>query len=353
MKQIELGSTGNQVIVLQKLLSKAGHNLLITGTFDASTDNIIKNFQRNQGLGVDGVVGKNTWKAVLNRHYDLKLGAKNKFLEADEFRSSYFPKNTIYLHHTAGGHNPRSVIHWWETDRPDKTFWRVATAFVIGRESRAGDTTFDGVTYRAFREHLWAGHLGLKQRHTQKSSAHNQQLDKQSIGFEICSYGHLTEEGGKFFFIIKDRNGKITTKREIPPSQVCTLDRPWRGKLHFQKYTDKQIAETKRLTLLLSFIFDIPIPDRTYTQDWFEINQDAIDGKPGIWTHANVRPDKTDCFPQPELIDMLNGLHAESLTFIPTDASLESLGGGADIPDTPINDEDVQNYTRDLDASDI
>jgi hypothetical protein len=37
----------------------------------------------------------------------------------------------------------------------------------------------------------------------------------------------------------------------------------------------------------------------------FEFSSDAIDGKPGVWTHVSFRKDKSDCHPQPELIDML------------------------------------------------
>ena len=210
------------------------------------------------------------------------------------------------------------------------------------------------MSYRAFKEFYWANHLGLKTSHTNKSTTHNKSLEKKSIGIEICSYGHLEKEAdGKFYFIIRDNNGKITVKREIPANQVYTLDQPWRGKLHFHKYTSKQISECKRLILLLAFIFDVPIPDRTYTRAWFDIKQDAILGKAGLWTHVNVRPDKTDCFPQPELIDMLNSLYQESLTYMPIDGALESLSAEPDLSHLPINDAKIQQYTADLFDSDI
>ena len=43
--------------------------------------------------------------------------------------------------------------------------------------------------------------------------------------------------------------------------------------------------------------------------DAFEFNSDAFNGKiKGMWTHTNTRKDKTDMFPQEELIDMLLSL---------------------------------------------
>ncbi len=41
----------------------------------------------------------------------------------------------------------------------------------------------------------------------------------------------------------------------------------------------------------------------------FEFNSDAYYGKvKGMWTHTNTRKDKSDMFPQQELIDMLLSL---------------------------------------------
>jgi len=41
----------------------------------------------------------------------------------------------------------------------------------------------------------------------------------------------------------------------------------------------------------------------------FEFNEDAYYGRiKGMWSHTNTRKDKTDLFPQKELIDMLLSL---------------------------------------------
>ena len=117
-----------------------------------------------------------------------------------------------------------------------------------------------------FKESHWAYHLGVNQGHTGHDGDHNKLLNQQAIGIEICSYGPLThdEASGKFFFQWKVE-GKIR-QREIPADQVCTLEKPWRGFIHFQKYTAKQIDACKELILSLAYLFNIPIPEQTIPQ---------------------------------------------------------------------------------------
>ena len=40
----------------------------------------------------------------------------------------------------------------------------------------------------------------------------------------------------------------------------------------------------------------------------FDYNAQCIAGYEGLWTHTNVRKDKFDCFPQPELREMIASL---------------------------------------------
>jgi hypothetical protein len=48
----------------QKRLAKRGWKIEVTGKFDALTEKIVKAFQREKRLYVDGVVGKNTWRLI-------------------------------------------------------------------------------------------------------------------------------------------------------------------------------------------------------------------------------------------------------------------------------------------------
>lgn len=62
------GSKGDNVKVLQALLKGYGYNIGIwgiDGDFGAATDTAVKNYQRDRGLVVDGIVGKATWTKLL------------------------------------------------------------------------------------------------------------------------------------------------------------------------------------------------------------------------------------------------------------------------------------------------
>ncbi|MGP4111455.1 peptidoglycan-binding protein [Streptomyces sp. 4N509B] len=61
------GSTGNQVRALQYLLNANGFNAgTVDGDFGPTTEGAVRSFQTNRGLGVDGVVGRQTWTALLS-----------------------------------------------------------------------------------------------------------------------------------------------------------------------------------------------------------------------------------------------------------------------------------------------
>lgn len=55
------GSSGVYVEVLQKKLNDAGYNLSIDGDFGKKTLEAVKDYQKVNGLVVDGIVGQKTW----------------------------------------------------------------------------------------------------------------------------------------------------------------------------------------------------------------------------------------------------------------------------------------------------
>jgi len=59
------GATGRPVAILQRRLNDLGHGLKVTRVFDAPTEAAVKTFQRNHNLTVDGIVGPDTWAALL------------------------------------------------------------------------------------------------------------------------------------------------------------------------------------------------------------------------------------------------------------------------------------------------
>lgn len=66
-KVLKLGSFGVEVKYLQqKLLSKLYDPGTIDGIFGTRTENAVKSFQQENGLNPDGIVGKQTWAALMD-----------------------------------------------------------------------------------------------------------------------------------------------------------------------------------------------------------------------------------------------------------------------------------------------
>ena len=64
---VKKGARGNITKLLQENLVSLGYNTNgVDGIFGSGTDNAIRLFQKSNGLIVDGIVGKNTWRKLLN-----------------------------------------------------------------------------------------------------------------------------------------------------------------------------------------------------------------------------------------------------------------------------------------------
>lgn len=62
---IKLGSKGELVCYLQRILKSIGHlELVIDGDFGKRTDMVVRGFQRSFGMKEDGVVGNKTWEQL-------------------------------------------------------------------------------------------------------------------------------------------------------------------------------------------------------------------------------------------------------------------------------------------------
>lgn len=205
----------------------------------------------------------------------------------------------IFLHHTAGGHRPDWVVNNWKNDRNSQgSRIRVATAFVIGGLSTTtNDMMYDGKILRCFPEDKWAYHLGVG----------GDSLNKKSIGIEICNYGPLTYEEGRGYINY--------VNRVIPDSQVVELATSFRGYKYYHKYTEKQLDAVHHLLNHLCNTFGInknlglkSFLNAESPNEAFGLKSQAISGAKGIWTHTNVRQDKTDCSPQTNLVELIRHL---------------------------------------------
>ena len=65
---LKQGARGNITKILQEKLVLLGYSTNgVDGIFGSGTQNAVVNFQRDNRLSADGIVGKNTWTALLNK----------------------------------------------------------------------------------------------------------------------------------------------------------------------------------------------------------------------------------------------------------------------------------------------
>lgn len=281
----KLGSRGDVVVQIQKIVG-----CHFDGIFGVETEQYVKLYQACHNLIPDGIVGDKTLAVMglLSECTDCLIQSQH-FMPPSEYFRGPVPKNWIIWHHTAGWDNPFSTIDMWANDRRAK----VGTEFVIGGQHPLnGSKKFDGQIVQAFPEGGYAWHTG-----TGMTNSHIQ-----SVGIELCNIGCL-------------KNGKTYVNTDVAISQITTLDKPFRGFSQFHKYSDKQLESLRTLTLHLANKYNIDLHEGLYKwvkqlgADGFnKIDGGYVERHKGLYTHTNLTSQKTDCFPQDELIDMLLSL---------------------------------------------
>ena len=291
---LKIGSRGQQVKDLQEFLGADAD-----GIFGKGTEAAVKEWQTANGLDADGLVGPATWDAMglattddSEKTFETSTGliVNRHFLPEGEYKSGPTNKEYLFLHHTAGWHNPFNVIDQWGRDSRGA----VATEFVLGGPSVKGNNDeFDGVMVQAFPEGGYGWHLGKNG---------SQHMHTHSVGIEVCNFGWI-------------KDGKTYAGTKVAESQLVELDKPFRGFKTWHKYSDDQIeALDKWIRWIgerdgIDIRAGLPALVKDKGADAFEFNEDAYYGKvKGIWTHTNTRKDKFDMFPQQELLDMLMSL---------------------------------------------
>ena len=64
---LKKGASGNITKLLQEKLVKLGYNTNgVDGIFGSGTYSAVREFQKTRGLSIDGIVGQNTWRKLLN-----------------------------------------------------------------------------------------------------------------------------------------------------------------------------------------------------------------------------------------------------------------------------------------------
>jgi hypothetical protein len=302
MQLLKKGSRGDSVKKLQQLLG-----IKADGIFGSGTKKAVIRYQLENDIKVDGIVGRNTWQLLQVVKPTLEAVDEDTDGEGQWFttnfgqrihkyylgQTEYLKKNVkneyMFLHHTAGGSNPYACIDYWGRDKRG----RVATEFVLGGENyRTGDDEYDGIMVQAFPEDGYGWHLG---------KVGSGYMNRHSIGLEICSIGYLDDAHNSY------------VGKKAHPDQVIELEKAFKGRQFWHKYSSKQVEQTH---MLLKYIqerdgIDMRIGLQQFIKKYgpikaFEFQEDAYYGKiKGLLSHTNVRKGKMDIYPDPDMIDMI------------------------------------------------
>jgi len=293
---LKKGSRGQEVFELQQAL-----DIEADGLFGVETKKVVEAYQKKHHLMVDGIVGPQTLAMIREGHATTDNSERiyspaenmlvNKyFLPKGEYKEGPTGKEYLFLHHTAGWHNPYQTVDGWATDKRGT----IATEFVLGgRSVRGSDDRYNGELVQCIPEGGYGWHLGKNG---------SQHMHTHSVAIEVCNFSYAED-------------GKTYVGTPIAEDQIVTLAQPFRGHSQWHAYSNKQLETLKAFILWIAERDSIDVRAGLVAEirqngvQAFEFNADAYNGKiKGMWTHANIRKDKFDLFPQPGLIDMLLSL---------------------------------------------
>ena len=300
---------GDRSLNVKHLQDKLG--LTKDGIFGPNTEKAVIKYQLSNNLEVTGMVDSDMWVLLFNlpgveqeaidqdsdistqyftTNYDQLI--HKHYLPKGEYLKGPIKNEYVFLHHTAGNSNPYACIDMWGRDKRG----RIATEFVLGGiNHRNGNDEYDGVMVQAFPEGGQGWHLGKT-----KSGS----MNRHSVGLEICAMGYL------------DIDFKTYVKSVCQRDQVAQLKEPFKGHLYYHKYSEKQIKETEKWIRYVGERdgIDVRLGLKQFIQKYgptkgFDFQMDASMGKiKGLLTHTNVRMDKSDCYPDPDFVDMILSL---------------------------------------------
>lgn len=272
----------------------------VDGVFGKQTTAAVIAFQMKHSLVADGIVGPKTLNVLGILDTDLRnqiitnttmnFTIHKHYLPKGEYISDTMPilNDYVMLHHTGGWENPfKTIDDWGRDDRG-----AIATEFVIGGQNiKTRESTYDGTIVQAFPTGNQGWHVG---------GCGSSYMVRHTVGIELCNFGQLTEE-------LKNYVGIRATE-----TQVVRLENKFKNYWNYHKYSEAQLISLKKLLLFVAARDNIDITKgicqwiRNDVSTAFDVKQDAYDGKvKGLLLHCNVRKDKFDLSPQPELIDML------------------------------------------------
>ena len=210
-------------------------------------------------------------------------------------------KTQIYLHHTAGWQNVQRVVNGF-----NKRTDHVATHIVSNNNGQAE---------QLFPDEAWAYHLGIKESTFKKVGAAYQNLNKISLGIEMCSIGPLKLRGDKYYCYPDDYTTLFNPKKEFAGAIERIVDKnnkpsTYKGHSYCEGFTEAHRAKVFTIVRKWSSKYGIPL---VYNFDTCfpargTVAKAALLGTPGIYTHNSVKTTKLDIMPTTNNLALLKAL---------------------------------------------
>lgn len=184
MNTIRKGSRGTEVKTLQETLNKKGNYGLATdGIFGAKTEVAVKDFQKKNNLGVDGIVGPKTWAAL---GYSNTTSTESKSIDPSVIykplsvhvtKSANRNPQYLAIHYTAGSNsNPGRALATYNT------FTSRAASADFAVDDR------DMVQFNPDIKNYYCWAVGEKKYpYSSGGSLYGKATNKNTISIEICS----------------------------------------------------------------------------------------------------------------------------------------------------------------------
>jgi lysozyme len=186
MKFLKKGDKGNEVILLQRLLKKLNLIAATDGDFGNKTDTAVRQFQKNNKLTSDGLVGNDSWKMLFAKAGTNVVGTD--IYHGDETKDAAF------------------------YDELEKSYW-----FCFAKSSQ-GSARVDP----RFAEHM----AKLKERTILRGGYHFFRLLNTDVQGEIDNFLTFTKESG----IVWSEKGVLPPVLDIEPIGT-EFDQPVKGQI--------------------------------------------------------------------------------------------------------------------------
>lgn len=212
-------------------------------------------------------------------------------LSVNEYIRGETEKTQGYWHLTAGWYDGHAVRDMWDKD----SLGPVGSTYLI---EGFGKNAVDGHIIQCFDSKYWIYHLGIRQKQFSDFGLPFKELNRISIGVEVCNPGpvKLTDKGF------------VAYNHIFADEEIYELDKPHRGNKYWVKFTEKQIQSMFDLARYLEKVHGIPAKFRG--MEIFDMDKRALMGEPGWYTHCSVQyPSvRSDIPPQPEVVKMFESL---------------------------------------------